>query len=180
MTNGEGYQRGMVIVAHADDAEFGCAGTVASWCRSGMEVVQVICTDGSKGSDDPNITSAELIEIRKREQQNAARVLGVKEVVFLGYEDSMLEPPWSFGEISPGSFGVIDRRLSSVPLRRGVSRRVRTSGTPTTWPPARPPLQPSFQRHVTGSPSRNCWRKGWSLIKWTKCSLPTGITPTLG
>lgn len=92
MTNGEGYQRGMVIVAHADDAEFGCAGTVASWCHSGMEVVQVICTDGSKGSDDPNITSAQLVEIRKREQQNAARVLGVKEVVFLGYEDSMLQP----------------------------------------------------------------------------------------
>ena len=60
MTNGEDYQRGMVIVAHADDAEFGCAGTVASWCRSGMEVVQVICTDGSKGSDDPNMTSAQL------------------------------------------------------------------------------------------------------------------------
>ena len=58
MTNGENYRRGMVVVAHPDDAEFGCSGTVATWCRAGMEVVQVICTDGSKGSDDPNMTSA--------------------------------------------------------------------------------------------------------------------------
>ncbi len=92
MTNGEGYKRGMVIVAHPDDAEFGCSGTVATWCRQGMEVVQVICTDGGKGSDDPNMTSEELTEIRMREQRNAARVLGVKEVVFLGYEDAMLVP----------------------------------------------------------------------------------------
>lgn len=105
MTNGEGYKRGMVIVAHPDDAEFGCSGTVATWCRSGMEVVQVICTDGSKGSSDPNMTSAELAEIRMREQRNAAKVLGVKEVVFLGYEDAMLVP--------------------TLELRRDIAREIR-------------------------------------------------------
>ena len=105
MTKGEGYKRGMVIVAHPDDAEFGCSGTVAKWCRDGMEVVQVICTDGSKGSSDPNMTSAELAEIRMREQRNAARVLGVKEVVFLGYEDAMLVP--------------------TLELRRDITREIR-------------------------------------------------------
>ncbi len=105
MTSGEGYKRGMVIVAHPDDAEFGCSGTVAKWCRSGMEVVQVICTDGSKGSSDPNMTSAELAEIRMREQRNAAKVLGVKEVVFLGYEDAMLVP--------------------TLELRRDIAREIR-------------------------------------------------------
>ncbi len=92
MTGDEAPRRGMVIVAHADDAEWGCSGTVALWCRQGMEVVQVVCTDGSKGSDDPEMTSDRLVQIRRDEQRAAAQVLGVKEVVFLGYEDSMLEP----------------------------------------------------------------------------------------
>ena len=51
------YQRGMVVVAHADDAEWGCSGTVAKWCDQGWEVVYVLCTDGSKGTDDPELTS---------------------------------------------------------------------------------------------------------------------------
>ncbi len=88
----EPYQRGMVIVAHADDAEWGCSGTVARWCSLGWEVVYVLCTDGSKGSDDPEMTSEELVRTRKREQLEAGKVLGLKDVVFLGYEDSMLQP----------------------------------------------------------------------------------------
>ena len=92
MAQEEPYQRGMVIVAHADDAEYGCAGTVAKWCSEGMEVVYVICTDGSKGSSDAEMTPGRLVEIRREEQLAAGRVLGLKEVVFLGYEDSMLQP----------------------------------------------------------------------------------------
>ena len=92
MTEDGPYRRGMVVVAHADDAEYGCSGTVAKWCREGLEVVYVLCTDGSKGSSDPNITPQELVEIRRVEQIEASKVLGVKDVAFLGYEDSMLQP----------------------------------------------------------------------------------------
>ena len=92
MTQEEPYRRGMVVVAHADDAEYGCAGTVAKWCKQGMEVVYVICSDGSKGSSDPDMTPERLVEMRRREQVEAGRVLGVKDVVFLEYEDSMLQP----------------------------------------------------------------------------------------
>ena len=91
MTQQEPYRRAMVVVAHHDDAEFGCAGTVAKWCRDGLEVVYVICTDGSKGSSDPKMTPERLSDIRRREQLEAGKVLGLKEVVFLGYEDSMLQ-----------------------------------------------------------------------------------------
>ena len=87
-----GFGRGMVVVAHADDAEWGCSGTVARWCAEGWDVVYVLCTDGSKGSDDPDITSEELVKIRRREQEDAALVLGLSEVVFLGYPDAYLEP----------------------------------------------------------------------------------------
>ena len=86
------YSRAMVVVAHADDAEWGCAGTVAQWCNNGWEVVYVLCTDGSKGTDDAKLTSEELVSIRKKEQLAAGQVLGLHNVVFLDYEDSMLEP----------------------------------------------------------------------------------------
>ena len=95
----------MVVVAHADDAEWGCSGTVAKWCREGLEVVYVICTDGSKGSSDPNMSQELLADIRRREQLGAAQVLGLKDVVFLGYEDSMLEP--------------------NLELRRDIAREIR-------------------------------------------------------
>ena len=60
--------------------------------KKGIDVTYVICTDGSKGSSDPDMTSAKLIELRKEEQLDAAKVLGLKDVVFLNYPDSYLEP----------------------------------------------------------------------------------------
>jgi LmbE family N-acetylglucosaminyl deacetylase len=81
----------LVVVAHADDVEFVCAGTVARWVREGWEVVYVVCSDSSKGSNDPEMSPQRLVEIRADEQRRAAAVLGVKEVVFLGYEDGELE-----------------------------------------------------------------------------------------
>ncbi len=86
------FTRGMVVVAHADDAEYGCSGTVAKLCNLGFEMVYVMCTDGSKGTNNRNISQKELAAIRHAEQVNAGKVLGLKEVVFLDYEDSMLEP----------------------------------------------------------------------------------------
>lgn len=90
--NEEQFSRGMVVIAHADDAEFGCSGTVAKLCAEGWEMVYVMCTDGSKGSSDREITQAELAAIRRQEQINAGKALGLKDVVFLDYEDSMLQP----------------------------------------------------------------------------------------
>jgi LmbE family N-acetylglucosaminyl deacetylase len=82
----------MVIVAHTDDAEFMAAGAVALWARDGTEVTYVVVTNGDKGSDDPSVTGEQLAAIRQAEQRRAAGSLGVKEVLFLGYEDSMLQP----------------------------------------------------------------------------------------
>jgi LmbE family N-acetylglucosaminyl deacetylase len=92
MTEEEKFSRGMVVVAHADDAEFGCSGTVAKLCAEGWEMVYVMCTDGSKGSSDREITEAELAATRREEQINAGKVLGLKDVVFLDYPDSYLQP----------------------------------------------------------------------------------------
>lgn len=81
----------MVVVAHPDDAEVGCGGSVAKWVKEGREVTYVIATNGDKGSSDRTMTSERLIRIREEEQRNAARVLGVERVRFLGYPDGELE-----------------------------------------------------------------------------------------
>ena len=82
--------RALVITPHPDDSELGCGGTVAKWIKQGTEVVYVLCTNGDKGSSDPDMTSHKLAELRKIEQQKAAEILGVAEVVRLDYEDGSL------------------------------------------------------------------------------------------
>ena len=80
----------MVVAAHPDDPEFGAGGTVAKWIKEGWQAIYVICTNGDKGTPDPNMTSEKLATIREQEQRNAARVLGVSEVIFLRYPDGEL------------------------------------------------------------------------------------------
>lgn len=84
-------KRGMVVVAHPDDAEYGCAGTIAKWASEGIDMYVVLCTDGSKGSSDPDMSPEKLVEIRRQEQIEAAKELGVKEVEFLDYPDAYLQ-----------------------------------------------------------------------------------------
>ena len=82
----------LAIGAHPDDIEFGCGATLAKWADRGCEVHHLVCTDGSKGSWDPEEDVARLIATRQDEQRAAARALGAKgEVVFLGWTDGELE-----------------------------------------------------------------------------------------
>ena len=81
----------LVIFAHPDDAEFGVAGTVASWTGEGKRVVYAACTSGEKGTSDLSVRPEELGRRREDEQRDAAAVLGVAEVVFLRYPDQGLE-----------------------------------------------------------------------------------------
>jgi LmbE family N-acetylglucosaminyl deacetylase len=97
--------RVMVITAHPDDSEFGAGGTVAKFVKEGREVAYCIVTNGNKGSSDSTMAPDRLATIRAEEQRNAARVLGVESVMFLGYPDGEVE----------------DTR----DLRRDVSREIR-------------------------------------------------------
>ena len=97
--------RAMVIYAHPDDAEFSVAGTIAKWAKAGVEVTYCMVTNGASGSQDPKMTREKLRDIRYAEQRKAAKVLGVKHVVFLGYEDGYLYP--------------------TLEVRRDVARQVR-------------------------------------------------------
>src|SRR5512143_1020856 len=81
----------MVISPHPADPEFGIGGTCARWLREGKEVVYVICTNGDKGTSDPDIRPEQLAGIREQEQLKAAGLIGIKNVVFLRHPDLGLE-----------------------------------------------------------------------------------------
>ena len=101
-------KRAMSIHAHPDDQEFTVGGTLAKWARAGCEIVTVCITSGGAGSNKytpPEMTREALVAIREEEQRDAGRILGVKETIYLGYEDGMLEP--------------------SIPLRRELTRLIR-------------------------------------------------------
>lgn len=85
-----GPRRALVIAAHPDDADFGAAGTACLWTRDGWEFYYLVCTNGSKGSDDESLTPADLVRLRRQEQRDAAKLLGVKDVFFLDNEDGEL------------------------------------------------------------------------------------------
>lgn len=79
------------VAAHPDDLDFGASGSMAKWVAEGADVYYLILTDGSKGTDDRQLSPAELINTRREEQKNAGKVLGLAEVLFLDYEDGSLE-----------------------------------------------------------------------------------------
>lgn len=78
------------VAAHPDDLDFGASGTIARWVKEGAQAYYLICTDGSKGSADPKMTSQRLVKIRRQEQVNAGKVLGLKDVFFLKHRDTEL------------------------------------------------------------------------------------------
>lgn len=82
----------LVIMAHPDDIEFSCAGTLARWVQGGAEISYVLCTSGEVGIARSDISKADAAEIREREQRAAAAIIGVKEVAFLCEPDGLLQP----------------------------------------------------------------------------------------
>lgn len=99
------FERALVVYAHPDDAEFLCGGTVAKWSSAGTDVEYVCATDGSAGWNGPDLGREEIARIREREMRDAATILGVRDVTFLGYTDGMLE--------------------AGLDLRRSIAREVR-------------------------------------------------------
>ena len=85
-------ERALAIGAHPDDIELNAGATLAKWASAGCEVSLLVCTDGSKGTWDPNADLNKLVAVRQDEQRESARRLGATgEVVFLGWVDGELE-----------------------------------------------------------------------------------------
>ena len=63
----EDWQRGLAIVAHPDDLEFGAAAAVARWTAQGKEITYALLTSGEAGID--GIEPAEAGPVREQEQR---------------------------------------------------------------------------------------------------------------
>lgn len=79
-------------MAHPADLDYFIGGTLAKWAASGTAIVYVVVTAGEKGGSE-TMTPADIARLRRTEQQAAARILGVQEVVFLGYSDAEMLTP---------------------------------------------------------------------------------------
>lgn len=115
--------RVLVVLAHPDDPEFYCGGTIARWAASGREITYCLLTRGDKGSDDDSLSTQELAEIREVEQRAAAKALGVHEVMFLEELDGYVLP-------------TLDLRRDIVRVIRQVKPKVVITCDPTNFFPS--------------------------------------------
>jgi len=81
----------MAIVAHPDDIEFSCVGTMARWRRMGSRIVYVLCTSGEVGISQNGMTKEKAAAIREQESIEAAKIAGVNDVVFIREPDGLLQ-----------------------------------------------------------------------------------------
>ncbi|MBV9119278.1 MAG: PIG-L family deacetylase [Chloroflexi bacterium] len=116
------YSRAMVVVAHPDDIEWGMAGTVARLTAAGKSVVYVLATRGEAGSEDPNLTTEQVGDLRQSEEIAAAREVGVETVEFLGFPDSQVY------------YGPDLRKSIARCMRRHKPEIVFTSNYAAHWP----------------------------------------------
>jgi len=82
--------RVLIFTAHADDCEFFCGGFAAKLARAGAEITEVIATDNGRGSFELPETAL-VAASRDVEAREAARIIGKKDVHFLGYPDGFLD-----------------------------------------------------------------------------------------
>ncbi len=80
----------LVIAAHPDDGDFGAAGHSSQLALRGWDVYFLVCTNGAKGTEDRTMTRERLIALRREEQREACRRMGVKDAFFLDNEDGEL------------------------------------------------------------------------------------------
>jgi LmbE family N-acetylglucosaminyl deacetylase len=71
----------LAVGAHPDDIEAGCAGTLAKYARAGHDIFLMVMTEGDRGGE---------AETRRAEQQAAASIIGVREIIWGGYRDTRL------------------------------------------------------------------------------------------
>jgi len=71
----------LAIGAHPDDIEFGCGGTLVKYARKRAHIELLVMTDGARGGSP---------KVRRREQADAAQVLGATRVHWGGYRDTLL------------------------------------------------------------------------------------------
>ena len=117
----------LAVHAHPDDESITMGGTLARFAAEGIRTTVVTATRGEVGEIldkelDPKEAAPRLASIREAELRRACAILGVHELVFLGYQDSGM-----MGQArnkAPGTFWQADQR-EAVARLIAVIRRVK-------------------------------------------------------
>jgi LmbE family N-acetylglucosaminyl deacetylase len=80
----------LAVYAHPDDADVACGGSLARWAKAGAAVHLVVCTDGGKGTFDPDVKPKKLAALRAVELEQSSAVIGLTSVTNLGFPDGEL------------------------------------------------------------------------------------------
>ncbi|MGW0042632.1 PIG-L deacetylase family protein [Rhodococcus sp. NPDC003348] len=168
----EDWQRGVVIVAHPDDIEYGCAAAVARWTKQGKDIRYVLATSGEAGIE--GLAPAECAPLREAEERRSAAVVGVSEVEFLGHPDGRLE------------YGLALRRSLAAAIRRHRPEFVVTLNHHETWAPG---MRNSADHRAVGqaaldavSDAANEWifpdltEPRWTGVRWVAVNVMVGVT----
>jgi LmbE family N-acetylglucosaminyl deacetylase len=84
------WTRGLAVVAHPDDLEYGTASAIARWTSEGRIISYLLVTRGEAGIDA--MAPAETAAVRAEEERRSAAVVGVETVEFLdGHHDGVIE-----------------------------------------------------------------------------------------
>jgi LmbE family N-acetylglucosaminyl deacetylase len=97
--------RVLVVTAHPDDVDFAAAGSIARFTDRGVEVTYCIATDGDAGGFDRELDNGGMAQLRRTEQTDAAKAVGVTDLRFLGHHDGTV--------------------VQSLDLRRDICRVIR-------------------------------------------------------
>ncbi len=84
--------KAVFVFAHPDDECVYSAGVIAKLTNSGVTVKLITATKGEAGQtgNPPLCKQEELGMVREQELRNAANVLGISDIYFLGYMDGTL------------------------------------------------------------------------------------------
>jgi LmbE family N-acetylglucosaminyl deacetylase len=85
----EDWERGLAVVAHPDDLEYGAAAAVARFTDQGKEIAYVLASAGEAGID--GMKPADAGPLRMEEERAGAALVGVKAVEFLDHRDGVIE-----------------------------------------------------------------------------------------
>ena len=141
-------KKALFIQPHPDDNDICAGGTIAKLVAAGIEVHYLTVTDGSSGNYDTNLSDEEVITIRKKEQEEAGGVLGVKKFHWLNFKDGHLydnedlrkELVAAIRLIRPDIIFTVDPWLSyethidHIVTGKVASFAARTSGNPRFYP----------------------------------------------
>ena len=139
----EEVKRLMFVGAHPDDLETIVGGTIYRMIQRGAEVVEVVCTDGNIGTHNTErYTRRTLAKTRRKETRAAAKFLGIKDVVFLGYDDGELVPSLDlraaiaeqYRIFQPDTLMTFDPHVEGHPDHRACGRAATDALIPASMP----------------------------------------------